>query len=410
MKIAILTLGSRGDVQPYAVLGKALMQSGHDVTISTAKNFEKFIRSYEIPFVPVNADFQQLLISEEGKKIRKNPFMAKKLLARFVYPMMQDAFLKFYRLAQENDKVLFHVKTMADSFADQFPDKMIKADVVPAAEPTSFFPNPVFAALPLPRMMNRLTFTLTELGLRMWKKPVADFRRQVGLSERFVKPALPSIYGISEHFLAKPGDYPKDSHFTGFWSERSTAPLEPELSAFLSAGDSPLLITFGSMPFETRMDMAELISSIRSNLKLRIILVRGWAIFDERKFAADRGVLIIDGAPFESLFPLVKAIVHHGGIGTIASCLRAGKPFLSCPVLYPLGDQYFWGRIAEHKGLAVRPLPLKAATVSTMLKAITRLVNDSQLQRNAQLISADLALEDGVGEAIRLIESKRHDH
>lgn len=68
MKIAILTLGTRGDVQPYAVLGKALMQRGHDVTFSTAKNFERFILSYGIPFVPVDADFQQLLISNEGKK------------------------------------------------------------------------------------------------------------------------------------------------------------------------------------------------------------------------------------------------------------------------------------------------------------------------------------------------------
>lgn len=157
--------------------------------------------------------------------------------------MMQDAFIKFYSLAKESDKVLFHVKTMADNFADQFPHKMIKADVVPAAEPTSYFPNPVFAALQLPSIVNRLTFKLTELGLRMWKKPVIDFRRQVGLNERFVKPILPSIYGISEHFLVKPADYPENSHFTGFWSDLSNPPLSDELDQFLKAGDPPLLIT-----------------------------------------------------------------------------------------------------------------------------------------------------------------------
>ncbi len=31
MKIALLTLGTRGDVQPYAVLGKALKDRGHEV-------------------------------------------------------------------------------------------------------------------------------------------------------------------------------------------------------------------------------------------------------------------------------------------------------------------------------------------------------------------------------------------
>ena len=101
MKIAILTLGTRGDVQPYAVLGKALKQRGHEITISTAKNFEQLIKSYGLDFAPVEADFQALLNSEEGNKIRKNPFLAKKYMKQFVYPMMADAFVTFYALAQK---------------------------------------------------------------------------------------------------------------------------------------------------------------------------------------------------------------------------------------------------------------------------------------------------------------------
>ncbi|MBD0377303.1 MAG: glycosyltransferase [Flavisolibacter sp.] len=50
MKIALLTLGSRGDVQPYAILGQTLKQQGHQVTLSTAKNFETLVRSYRINF------------------------------------------------------------------------------------------------------------------------------------------------------------------------------------------------------------------------------------------------------------------------------------------------------------------------------------------------------------------------
>ena len=76
MNIAILTLGTRGDVQPYAVLGQALKQRGHHVTLSTAKNFEALVKSYEIEFVPVDADFQAFLETDEGKKMMKNPFRA----------------------------------------------------------------------------------------------------------------------------------------------------------------------------------------------------------------------------------------------------------------------------------------------------------------------------------------------
>ena len=41
MNITILTLGSRGDVQPYVALGKGLLKRGHDVTICTGKTFQK---------------------------------------------------------------------------------------------------------------------------------------------------------------------------------------------------------------------------------------------------------------------------------------------------------------------------------------------------------------------------------
>jgi sterol 3beta-glucosyltransferase len=132
MKIAILTLGTRGDVQPYAVLGQALKQRGHQVTLSTAKNFEQLVKSYDIDFVPVEADFQELLSSDEGKKMMKgNPFAVKRNLNTWLYPLITNSLTEFYKLAKESDIVLYHVKTLADSFADQFPNKMIRANLLP---------------------------------------------------------------------------------------------------------------------------------------------------------------------------------------------------------------------------------------------------------------------------------------
>ncbi|MCP3872601.1 MAG: hypothetical protein GY699_05515, partial [Desulfobacteraceae bacterium] len=40
MKILIATIGTRGDVQPYIALGRALMESGHEITICTCAHFE----------------------------------------------------------------------------------------------------------------------------------------------------------------------------------------------------------------------------------------------------------------------------------------------------------------------------------------------------------------------------------
>lgn len=404
MKIAILTLGTRGDVQPYAVLGRALQRRGHDVVLSTAKNFKAFVESYGLKFVPVEADFQAILNSDEGKKIRKNPFLARKQLSRIVYPMMADAFVTFYTLAKDSDRILFHVKTMADNFSDQFPEKMIKADVIPATQPTNEFPNPIFSLLPIPRNWNRFTFKITEWGLRMWAKPVTDFRRAVGLPQQFEKPDLLSIYGISEVFLKRPVDYPKNSHFSGFWSDKSNTDLSQDVLEFIAAGEPPLLITFGSMPFDSKLNLSDLIKTIIFQLKTRIVLVKGWGLMNTSELEDMPAVKVIDAAPYDKLIPLVRAVVHHGGIGTITYCLQAGKPFLTCAVLYPLGDQYFWGMIAYKKGVSLKPLPLKKATAKALLRKIEILLNNKELYVNAKQLSIQFENEDGVANAIKLIE------
>ncbi len=207
-------MGTRGDVQPFAILGQALKNRGHEVTLSTGKNFEPLVRSYGIGCVPVEADFQAMINSDAGKLMKKNPLKARKQIGKVIFPMLADAFVTFYELSKKNDLVLFHVKTMADNFADQFPGKMIMANVVPASQATREFPNPVFSALPLPRFLNKFSYKLTEWGLAMWQKAIDDFRNKAGLPKNFIKPQLPSIYGISPQFLKKPDDYPANAHFT----------------------------------------------------------------------------------------------------------------------------------------------------------------------------------------------------
>lgn len=404
MKIAILTLGTRGDVQPYAVLGKALKERGHEVTLSTAKNFESLVVAYGLDFVSVDADFQSLLNSEEGKKIRKNPFLAKKQLTKFVYPMMADAFAKFYKLAQQSDCVLFHVKTMADNFADQFPEKLIKTDVVPATQPTSAFPNPVFSAFSLPSFLNKFTFKLTELGLKMWTKSIQEFRRNAGLPIKFNKPDLPSIYGISEALLQKPDDYPHNSFFTGFWLDESSSELGDDLLDFVSTGEKPLLITFGSMPFDNEQNISGLISALNKQLGVRIVVVKGWGVSDMEELDSNPDIKVIDAAPYDKLFPLVKAIVHHGGIGTMAACMKAGKPFWACPVLHPLGDQFFWGKLAYQKGVALYPRPINKLTTELFVSGVKELMEDTSLYVKAEELAERLSMENGVANAIHIIE------
>lgn len=406
MKIVILTLGTRGDVQPYAVLGQALKIRGHDVVLSTGKNFEGLAKKYDLEFQPVEADFQALINSDEGKAMMKNPFLARRHFTSIVQPMMVEAMKRFYDLSKNADCVLYHVKSLADYFADQFPGKMMRANVVPAIQPTSEFPNPVFSAVPLPKFLNRFTYKLADLGLAMMNNAIRRFRIASSLGADIPKNfKLPAIYGISPSFLPKPLDFPSDSHFTGFWQGRSPDGISSDVNDFISSQKRTVVITFGSMPFETKFDLQKAILALTEILDVNVLAVKGWG-FEKISISDTKSIKIVDSVPYDKVFPKVHAVVHHGGIGTLAECLRAGVPSLSCPVIYPMGDQHFWGKQAKMVGCSPAPIPLKKLTQNKLVDSVRQLLTSERFKINCQKLSNQLATEDGLNNAISVVEKQ----
>ena len=405
MKITIFTIGTRGDVQPYAVLGQALAERGHDVTVSTARNYAEFIQGYGVKFHPVDVDYEEILKSEEGRKILQVNIMAiQRNLDTHIYPLIKKSLDEFYKLAKSSDLIIYRPKTMADVFTDHLNVKAISAAVIPAMEETTAFLNPMFSGFNLPSFLNKLSYKINRLRYKLLYYPIKQFRKQNGLEKTPVnKQSIPCVYGISPSFLERPADWSEEQHLTGFWFPKSDPRPDQELEEFLNQGKTPLVITFGSMPF--KKDISPIINFAIENLDERFIIVKGWGNWNIDNLNSPR-LKIIENANFEWLFPKVKAVIHHGGIGTIAECLRAGKPMLICPVLYPVGDHTFWADLVFNQGLGVKPTPLSKMTPKIFVEKIKILLTDELLYNNAEQMSYKINAENGVAEAVRIIEEK----
>jgi sterol 3beta-glucosyltransferase len=139
---------------------------------------------------------------------------------------------------------------------------------------------------------------------------------------------------------------------------------------------------------------------------VRAILARGWGGLEHSDSVQSESVLLIEDAPHSWLFPQVSAVVHHGGCGTTAAGLLAGKPSIICPFF---GDQPFWGRHVERLRVGPPPIPQKRLTVESLCHAIDTVMTDSTMRENAAALGHLLGNENGTSNAVAFITQWMND-
>jgi UDP:flavonoid glycosyltransferase YjiC (YdhE family) len=132
-------------------------------------------------------------------------------------------------------------------------------------------------------------------------------------------------------------DWPPQMQLTGFplFDGRQGNELPASLMQFCGAGSPPVAFTFGT-------GMAHPADLFRSALEAcRRLGVRGIFLTkyrDQLPAALPSTVVHHSFAPFQKLFPRCTAVVHHGGIGTVAEAMAAGLPQLICPIAFDQTD------------------------------------------------------------------------
>ncbi len=413
MLITILTAGSRGDIQPYVALGRALQQAGSTVRLATFENYAPFIRSNGLEFVPVRGNIAQAVNSKAAQEAMQadNPL---KLLFSFrqLQSMVFDLQEDFFSACQGSDAIVYHPGAAIGYFAAQhFTIPSILATPFPMV-PTRAYPSIIFYDAPrLGRSANWLSHKIFEQI--MWlssSAPVKQFwkKRFGGAPRGFSAPysrqttqAFPTVISCSQYVFPKPPDWPGHVHCTGYWFLDNDEHWEPpdDLLEFLTTGKQPIYIGFGSIgnPQEAASTTQLLISALRQAGQ-RGVLASGWQGL--AKLVDKPGdIYVLDSAPHAWLFPRMAAVVHHGGAGTTAAGFRAGVP----QAIIPHGnDQFAWGRRVYELGAGARPIPRKQLSASKLAEAIQSALSD-ETKKAAAALGSRIRAEDGARSAARII-------
>jgi sterol 3beta-glucosyltransferase len=200
--------------------------------------------------------------------------------------------------------------------------------------------------------------------------------------------------------LPVPADYPPHVHVTGYWFLDQISNWQPpsDLVGFLEAGVPPVYIGFGSMSGTKAQERANIVLEVLARTGQRGLLASGWGGLKATDLPAN--VFMLEQAPHDWLFPRVSAVVHHGGAGTTAAGLRAGKPTVMVPFI---ADQPFWGKLVHELGVGPQPIPQKKLSVMALAEAINITTTDSEIRHRAEAMGEKIRVEDGIGNAVEII-------
>jgi len=411
MKICILTIGTRGDVQPYIALGLGLKGTGYQVTIATLEDFESLVTDNGLQHAPLRGDFLKAAQNAETNSPLERRGNLLRRIRQYI-EMAKDTLEDEWASARETDIFIYNPAAIGGyHIAEKLGVPSFAAFPTPLYSPTQEFPTPFFAFNNL-GPFNKLSHKIfAKISPALYRRPINEWRRDVlGLppakSEGILhgKP-ITRLYAYSEAVVPRPADWDEASVVTGYWfldTPKNWQP-EPALVDFINEGPPPVYVGFGSMSMFGGTNRTDLVVKALRLAGQRVVLTNEGKGRTAAKISKD--IFTIDSVPHDWLFPQMAAVVHHGGAGTTGASLRAGKPTVICPFV---GDQTFWGRRVAALGVGPTPIHFKKLTVESLTSAIRTAVSDQGMRQRAASLGKTIRAEDGVGRAVEIIRAIGH--
>jgi sterol 3beta-glucosyltransferase len=406
MKVMLLTLGTRGDVQPYIAMGRELSARGHEVFICTSRDSGEMIEAAGLRHRLLSADSRTLVTGPRATAAVMS-LTGRIMALRWAEKILREQLHEMWQIGlDEAPDVILHSSKgiLAPHLARKLGGKAVPVFLQPGFAPSGEIPPFVLTSHDLGRLGNRLSHEALLAALRVgneivsWASGIATGPRLdpiVGWGAGGLR-----LHAYSPTLSPPPGDFPRTDRMTGY-PFMAPEPWEPpaDLAAFLEAGSAPVYVGFGSMPgIDPEGQTRTVVAALRATNQ-RGIIATGWGGLAKIDHSAD--IHVLQAAPHGWLFPRVAAVVHHGGSGSTHEGLRWGRPSVVCPLLL---DQPYWGGQVAKLGAGPKPIPQTSLTAEALAAAIHAALSAPVRARAAEL-GETLRSEDGCARIADLVEA-----
>jgi vancomycin aglycone glucosyltransferase len=321
MKIVLVAYGSRGDIEPCAVVGRELLHRGHDVCMAVPPNMLGLVESVGLTAVGYGPDSHAQLDSAADYFAgqMKNPYSGLPEIVERVTQVWTD-----------KGRVLAELADGADLLLTGMNEQRLAANIA------EYRGIPLVALHPFPERIQPSGLLKSQLA-KLSENPL---RRLLGLPEA-AEPTAASleIQAYDERCLpGEPAQWAEPGKpFVGALTLESPTDTDEEVLSWIADGTSPIYFGLGSTPISPPADIVEMIIAACAQLGERLLVCAGPN--DLSEFDHFDHMKLVSAVNHAATLPACRAAVHHGGAGTTAAAMRAGAPEL---ILWLWLDQPVW--------------------------------------------------------------------
>ena len=405
MKIILISIGTRGDMEPFLAIGEILQEKGHQVICAFPEQFRNLAEESNLEFVSLGVKFIEVLESDVGKAAMGESasglkkFIANVKLAKNQTEANKELINKQYEIIESEipDRIVYNGKAIYPIiWGLNNRGKNIFVCTLPYVHYVKNHTHIVFNSN-YGSFLNKLTFSLANFGLIMtlmisikWLKITKKITRKQ------IKNALLTnkvIYTISPSLFPRPEYWNENLKVLGYHKRNKIVNWHPDksLTNFIEKHNKILFITFGSMLNPEPEEKTKIILETLTRNKIpAIINTASGGLTKPDKFDAEL-IHFVSRIPYDWIFPKIYGVIHHGGSGTTHMALKYGCATMIIPHII---DQFVWNKIIDKMGAGPKGIRIDKITTKKLEPKILELVNNTSFKKKAEKVASQMEKED----------------